>query len=239
MIQNLKLLLSLRTWLKSGTLSVAGILGILAGLDLATPLPVIQTVLGFVVQTFHVSAETAVAWLVVLKSLADAILRAKTEWSLAEKVQGKDSDAQLKMLALIGIVFTFCALSPRPSQAQAPPLPPPTDNTFRVTLSWMAPTRNVDGSPLTNLASYQLYFAQNAAGAWGVPVTIPAANTSHVLSSDTLQANTQYFFVLRACNVLGACSVFSNVAGSMTPDVREPDAPRDVAVTITFAAAIR
>ena len=85
MIRNIKMLLSVRAWLKSRTLNFAGIVGLLATLDLTTPLPIVQVALDFMTGTFGIMNATAVAILFAVKAAADALLRAKTDRALPDK----------------------------------------------------------------------------------------------------------------------------------------------------------
>lgn len=240
MIQNLKALLTLRAWIKSKTLSLAGILGILAGIDLTTPIPIIRTVLDVMQNTFDISSETAVAWLVVVKSLADAILRAKTEWSVAERLAEADkAGTNLRLLVLVGFFSTLFAFYPQPGHAQPPTIPTQPPLTFELRLQWNAPTMNTDGSPLTDLAGYRVYYARDAAENWSDPLVlnVPTA-TQYVLTQNLLQPDTLYFFYLTACNAAGVCSNASNIASALTPSLTRPQPPNGVEVSIIFGADI-
>lgn len=46
--------------------------------------------------------------------------------------------------------------SPPPDEDDPPP--PPAPSTFSVTLSWQAPTERADGTPLTDLAGFRIYY---------------------------------------------------------------------------------
>lgn len=76
-------------------------------------------------------------------------------------------------------------------------------------LSWAAPTLNEDGSALTDLSGYKIYYGLSQ----GIyPNQILVSNpgiTTYVI--DNLSPNT-YFFVSTAINSLGIESNFSNVA---------------------------
>jgi len=85
LLSNLKLLLSARAWLKSRTLNVAGILGAIAAWDIAAGGNVIQTAVQFLVNSLGVMESTALAILVGVKAIADALLRVKTDKSVAAK----------------------------------------------------------------------------------------------------------------------------------------------------------
>lgn len=45
-----------------------------------------------------------------------------------------------------------------PGNDEPPPSAPPSPSTFSVTLSWQAPTERADGSPLTDLAGFRIYY---------------------------------------------------------------------------------
>lgn len=85
MLKNLKMLLSLRAWLKSRTLNIAGIMAAIATMDVTTGSGIIQKVIDLLVNSFGLMPATAVAILVALKSIADAVLRVKTDKSVADK----------------------------------------------------------------------------------------------------------------------------------------------------------
>jgi len=75
-----------------------------------------------------------------------------------------------------------------------------------VTLSWVPPTENMDGTPLLNLKGYEIHYG-NASGAYST--TIPIDNpgvTRYVI--DGLGAGT-YYFAVTAHTTTGAESDFS------------------------------
>lgn len=79
------------------------------------------------------------------------------------------------------------------------------------TLTWTAPTLNSDGSPLTDLASYRIYYGFTEGN---YPNAINVDNpgiTSYVV--ENLPPNT-YFFVTTSVNTNGMESAFSNVASA-------------------------
>ena len=78
-------------------------------------------------------------------------------------------------------------------------------------VSWTAPTQNMDGTPLTNLAGYKLYWATTTAG---VPSATPVViNSPTTLSYNVtgLAAGTWYFGA-KASNSAGVDSNMSNLA---------------------------
>jgi hypothetical protein len=80
---------------------------------------------------------------------------------------------------------------------------------FSTTLNWTAPTQNEDGSTLTDLAGYRLYWGK-APGNYSESVTIENPGiTTYVV--ENLSPGT-YEFVATSYNVAGVESVYSNIA---------------------------
>lgn len=82
-----------------------------------------------------------------------------------------------------------------------------------VTLSWTPPTMNTDGTAITNLAGYRIYYGASAA-ALNVVVEIPNASLS-AYQIENLTPGTWYFGV-KAYNAAGAESALSNIASKTT-----------------------
>lgn len=76
-------------------------------------------------------------------------------------------------------------------------------------LSWAAPTQNEDGTPLTNLAGYRLYWGTNA-GNYTSSVTISNPGVTTYVVENLLPGS--YEFVATAFNNAGVESAFSNSA---------------------------
>jgi hypothetical protein len=77
------------------------------------------------------------------------------------------------------------------------------------TLSWTAPTHNTDGSPITGLAGYHIYYGTDEnAPSQTITVTGPASTTYVVQGL----APGTYFFTVVAYNTSGADSTDSNVS---------------------------
>jgi hypothetical protein len=90
-----------------------------------------------------------------------------------------------------------------------PTTPPSTPVTGSATLSWIPPTQNEDGSALTNLAGYRIFYGTSAAN---LNQQINIANpglTRYVV--DNLSAGT-WFFGIRAYSATGAESAMSAIA---------------------------
>jgi hypothetical protein len=82
------------------------------------------------------------------------------------------------------------------------------------TLSWTPPTTNTDGSPLTNLVGYRVYWGP-AAGNYPSSVTLNNAGlSSYVVGS---LAPGTYYFAVAAVNSVGAESAKSNVGSKTIP----------------------
>jgi hypothetical protein len=89
---------------------------------------------------------------------------------------------------------------------------PAAPATGSATLSWNVPTQNTDGTPLTDLAGYHIYYGTSA-GAWTSTIVVSTASeTSYVVSG---LAPGTYYFAIVAFNTAGEDSPQSNV-GSKT-----------------------
>jgi hypothetical protein len=80
--------------------------------------------------------------------------------------------------------------------------------TGSATLSWTPPTQNTDGSALTSLAGYRVYYGTSATALTStIQLTNPGL-TRYVVSD--LSAGT-YYFAIAAYNSTGTESAMSNV----------------------------
>lgn len=77
------------------------------------------------------------------------------------------------------------------------------------TLSWTPPTTNLDGSVLTNLAGYKIYYGTQP-GSYPNVITINNPGLSAYVI-ENLQPNT-YYFTMTAYNTSGSESPYSNTA---------------------------
>jgi hypothetical protein len=80
--------------------------------------------------------------------------------------------------------------------------------TGTATLSWTAPTHDTNGSPITNLAGYNLYYGKTSTTMTSVIAVNDPASASYVIRN--LAAGTWYFAVV-AYNTQAVESTFSNV----------------------------
>lgn len=88
------------------------------------------------------------------------------------------------------------------------------------TLTWTAPIQNTDGTPLTDLAGFKIYYGQGQGGPYPVSVNVtdPAQT---VLVVDGLGSG-DWFFVSTAYNAAGKESDFSNEALKVIVDSPGP-----------------
>ena len=77
------------------------------------------------------------------------------------------------------------------------------------TLSWNAPTENTDGTPLTNLSAYRIYYGTSP-GNYPNQIYVGNAGVSTFVVENLPPAT--YYFVSTAINASGIESSFSNVA---------------------------
>jgi hypothetical protein len=84
-----------------------------------------------------------------------------------------------------------------------------TGNTESVTLTWVAPTLNTDGTPVTELAGYRIYYGKSAA-ALTQTVALSGANTTSYQFTGLTHGT--YYFAVSAFNAMGVDSARSNVA---------------------------
>jgi hypothetical protein len=102
---------------------------------------------------------------------------------------------------------TSASIGPFAIDVKAPATAPPPA-TGSATLSWTPPTENDDGTPITGLAGYHIYYGTNA-NALTTTVTLSSAtDTSYVVSG---LASGTYYFAVVAYNTAGMDSPNSNV----------------------------
>lgn len=92
-----------------------------------------------------------------------------------------------------------------PPEGACTPIPPP--DAGQATLTWTPPTRNTDGTALTNLAGYRIVHGLSP-GELTQTVQVGASVSRHTLSG--LPAGTRHFAV-KAFNSTGVESALSNV----------------------------
>lgn len=87
-------------------------------------------------------------------------------------------------------------------------------------VSWDAPTKNTDGSALTNLATYRVSYGKTRGGPYTQQITVPATQTSVRI---TPPSGGTWYFVVKALNSSGVESASSNEGSKLI----RPAAPTD------------
>jgi hypothetical protein len=134
----------------------------------------------------------------------------------AKRGRGSHRGVSLCAAAVVGLALSGCgggaggggsaAVTPPPATSSLPPnttasnSAPPTASTG-VTINWTPPTQNTDGTPLTNLAGYNIHYGTQPGN---YTQTINVSNpgiASYVV--DNLSPGT-YYFTVAAVNAQGA-----------------------------------
>jgi hypothetical protein len=82
-----------------------------------------------------------------------------------------------------------------------------TNTVGSASLRWAAPTTNSDGTPLTDLAGYHIYYGTNA-DLLSNEIPVEATQTSLVINN--LAVGTTYYFAITALNSTGSESSLSD-----------------------------
>ena len=110
--------------------------------------------------------------------------------------------------ASVAAVTSTDSSPPSASQPNSPPA-----SVGGVTLSWDPPDENTDGSALTNLAGYRIFYGTSADDLNRVIEISGVGLTTYVV--DDLTSGT-YYFAIRAYNTLGAESALSKIVSGTT-----------------------
>lgn len=125
------------------------------------------------------------------------------DWSGAKAASGTQ---QITGLAVGSHTFTFACTVPGPIVKSS------------VTLSWLAPTQNVDGTALTNLAGYKIYYG-NSATALNQTVNLLTNPGLLRYTVEDLGTGT-WFFAITALNSAGAESDKSGTVSKALTDTQ-------------------
>ena len=102
--------------------------------------------------------------------------------------------------------------SPAPPPPPAPPAPPPAPGQGSLTLNWISPTTNADGTPINDLAGFRVFYG-TASGSYANSVAISDARAvSHTIRG--LPAGA-YYVVVRAYDASNNESAASVEAGKV------------------------
>ena len=120
-----------------------------------------------------------------------------------------------KSRATIGpfdVTVALPAAAPAPPPGSPPvgqPAPSPGGSGGSAALAWQAPTQNMDGTPLTDLAGYHIDYGTSA-DTLTLRIAVPgAASTAYVING--LARGTTYFFAVTAFDTRGIDSRASNL----------------------------
>ena len=95
----------------------------------------------------------------------------------------------------------------QPTDGQPPSVP---TGTGTATLAWSAPTTNVDGTPLTTLAGYKVYYGTTP-GVY-TSIVIGKVNSYEIVG---LSSGKTYYFTMTAYDASGLESDFAPVASKL------------------------
>jgi Fibronectin type III domain len=118
----------------------------------------------------------------------------------------------LAALLILATALTACDDSDSPAASSAASTTSgttsPAATTDSATLSWAAPTENTNGTSVTNLAGYHIYYGTDASDLSQSVEVAGAQTTSFTITG--LSPGT-YYFAVNAYNNLGMDSDMSNV----------------------------
>jgi hypothetical protein len=87
--------------------------------------------------------------------------------------------------------------------------------TASVTLSWVAPTTNTDGTPMTDLAGYRVFYG-TATGQYSQTLSVPSPGVTSVVVEGLAAGNTWYF-ATKAVNASSVESAYSQEVSKTIP----------------------
>jgi hypothetical protein len=97
--------------------------------------------------------------------------------------------------------------------ATSPSAPLPTPSTSNVTLSWVGPTENTNGSALTDLAGYKIYYGTSPKQLNEMVAVANPGLQTYVI--DGLAVGATYYFSITATATDGTESVASTVVSTI------------------------
>jgi hypothetical protein len=106
---------------------------------------------------------------------------------------------------LLSLLFAVSFFHPRDAHAA------------QATLSWVAPTTNTDGTPLTDLAGYKIHYG-TASGNYSSAINVGNTTTSAV---SNLNDGATYYFAVTAYDTSGMESAYSNEVSKTTAAVQQ------------------
>jgi len=118
-----------------------------------------------------------------------------------------------RTLALLApaVLFAACGGGGAGSTGGTAP-PPPTQGS--ATLSWTVPTTRTDGTPLTEIAGFRIYYGTSMEG---YPNMVPVANGLTTYMVTNLTSGTTYHFAATVLDASGVESDLSNPVSATIP----------------------
>lgn len=101
-----------------------------------------------------------------------------------------------------------------PTTQTPPPAPSPPPVTYSATVSWSVPLFNTDGTSLTDVAGYRIYYKRSPTELIHSVSVSGSGVTNHVISG--LTAGT-YYFAVATVNSTGVASDISNAVSKTLP----------------------
>lgn len=92
--------------------------------------------------------------------------------------------------------------------------PPPPTGKGTAALHWTAPTRNTNGSALTNLSGYHIYYGKSPSSMTTTVTVANAGTTSYTISN---LATGTWYFAVNAYTTAGTASSRSNTGSKVIP----------------------
>jgi hypothetical protein len=132
-------------------------------------------------------------------------------------MEGPLTNHRWASLFVVALLLTGCGdqvattSAPLASTSSIPsPVPPPViPRGGTATLSWTRPTENTDGTPLTNLAGYYIYYGTDSSNFTQTIDIIDPTTTNYMITG--LHPGT-YYFAVTAYNAFRIESAKSNIA---------------------------
>ena len=106
---------------------------------------------------------------------------------------------------------------------------PSLANAGAATLTWTPPTQNDDDTPLTDLASYEIWHGCSQSGSYDTVEVILAPASTHIAAG--LPDTGTCYFAAKATNSVGASSIFSNEAVKVMALLELPGTVDDTTIT--------
>lgn len=124
----------------------------------------------------------------------------------------KSTDAGTTSGIVITVVDGVATASLPPFSITVSGTPPVTTpaTTGSATVSWVAPTQNSDGSPLTNLAGYNIYYGTDSSALTQTIQVTSASALSYVVTG--LATGTTWYFAVTSYTASGQESVRSTLS---------------------------